>query len=145
MLDARSGFVSAASAAPPTDADPPAPIPPTMIAAHAIVVDGAMAATPNAAAIAIRLTRPRRWRCRPARGDSGGGEAGDGADQQRCGQNGTGSGFGDTEVLDHCHDHQGDEVRGDEPHDADTEDGNTAVGGEWNPVGLRIRRSVDRH
>ena len=65
MLDARSGFVSAASAAPPTDADPPAPIPPTMIAAHAIVVDGAMAATPNAAAIAIRLTRPRRWRCRP--------------------------------------------------------------------------------
>ncbi|WP_285182029.1 hypothetical protein [Rhodococcus sp. MEB032] len=113
-----------------------------------------MAATPNAAAIAIRLTRPRRWRCRPeairvvampARGDSGGGEAGDGADQQRCGQNGTGSGFGDTKVLDHCHDHQGDEVRGDEPHDADTEDGNPAVGGEWNPVGLRIRRSVDRH
>ena len=81
----------------------------------------------------------------PTRCDTSGGEAGECADQQRCGQDGAGGGFGDTEVLDHCHDHQGDEVRGDEPHDADAEDSNTAVGGERNPVGLRIRRSVDRH
>ena len=134
MLDTRFGFVSAASAAPPTATAPPAPMPPTMIAAHATsgtVDDGRDAESGghhDEADAAEQVTRATRR-------DTSGGEADERADQQRCGQDGAGDGLGDAEVVDHCDDHERDEVGGDVADDDDAEDGNTAAECQWDADG----------